>query len=118
MIFFEIYEDDQGKSPFLEYLDGLSTRHQVAVYRRIEAIRTVGIKVSSENQWVKSLKGTNLFEIRIRVGSNQERVIYFHDSGHSYVITHGFTKKTQKTPVREIQRAKKIMDKYEKRDPQ
>ncbi|WP_455239798.1 type II toxin-antitoxin system RelE/ParE family toxin [Veillonella sp.] len=37
----------------------------------------------------------------------------FHASHNKYIVTHGFTKKTQKTPSREIQRAKVIKKEYE-----
>ena len=32
--------------------------------------------------------------------------------GNEAVLTHGFIKKTQKTPAREIKRAKKMRDEY------
>ncbi len=64
-----------------------------------------GIKVGIEHDWVKPLE-KNLYEIRSRVSNNQYRGIYFHVDGERYVITHGFTKKTRKTPLREIEHAK------------
>lgn len=48
----------------------------------------------------------NLFELRLSGEENEQRGLYFkHDKG-KYIITHGFTKKAQKTPKKEIKRAK------------
>lgn len=44
---------------------------------------------------------TNLYELRSKVSSNIQRVFYFHVVDNRYVITHGFTKKTDKTPENE-----------------
>ena len=54
----------------------------------------------------KSL-GDGIFELRAKVGSDISRVLYFFIVGHSVILTNGFVKKTQKTPVSEIDRAKR-----------
>ncbi|WP_263853787.1 type II toxin-antitoxin system RelE/ParE family toxin [Levilactobacillus angrenensis] len=56
-----------------------------------------GMIVSRKQKWVRKLEH-NLFEIRSRQANNIQRVIYFHLKDNQYVITHGFTKKTQKAP--------------------
>lgn len=56
-----------------------------------------------------------IFELRAKVGTNISRVMYFFVIGNRAVLTHGFIKKTQKTPPREIERAKNIRDDYMKR---
>jgi phage-related protein len=53
-----------------------------------------------------------LFEIRIEVGSNIFRIFSFFDAGNLIVLGNGFQKKTQKTPKKEIEKAKKIMEEY------
>ena len=40
------------------------------------------------------------------------RVLWFYDENKIILCTHGFVKKTRKTPRREKQHAKAIMDKY------
>ena len=39
------------------------------------------------------------------------RNLYFYESGAKIIITHGFIKKTQKTPRKEIEKAKKFKEK-------
>jgi phage-related protein len=55
--------------------------------------------------YFKKLGGTeDIWECRIQFGSNAYRILCFF-LGNSVVLTHGFVKKSQKTPAREIERA-------------
>ena len=47
-----------------------------------------------------------IFELRAKVGSDISRVLYFFYYEGRIILTNGFTKKTQKTPQREIKIAK------------
>jgi phage-related protein len=63
--------------------------------------------------YFKHIESTDgLYEIRIQVGSDIFRVFCFFDSNKLIVIGHGFQKKTQKTPNKEIERAIKIKNEY------
>ena len=53
-----------------------------------------------------------IFELRNKVGSDITRVLYFFVIGETIVLTNGFTKKTQKTPKSEIQKAKDYRNEY------
>jgi phage-related protein len=55
--------------------------------------------------YFKKLAGTeDIWECRIQFGSNAYRIFCFF-LNNSVLLTHGFVKKSQKTPVREIERA-------------
>jgi len=59
------------------------------------------------------LVGTNgLYEARIQLGSDIWRVFCFFDKGKLVILLNGFTKKTQKTPKNEIEKALQLMQKY------
>ena len=63
--------------------------------------------------YLKHLKNTTgLYEIRVQVGNNIFRIFCFFDLDNLVVIGHGFTKKTQKTPRHEIERAEQIKKEY------
>lgn len=47
-----------------------------------------------------------IYEIRIEVGGNIYRIFTFFDDNKLVVLLHGFQKKTQKTPRKEIERQK------------
>lgn len=53
-----------------------------------------------------------IYEIRIESGSDIFRVFSFFDEGKLVILLHGFTKKTQKLPRNEIDRAKQLRSKY------
>jgi len=64
--------------------------------------------------YLKSIANTSgLYEIRIQVGSDIFRIFCFFDQGHLVVLANGFQKKTQKTPIKEIEKALKIKAEYE-----
>ena len=56
-----------------------------------------------------------IFEIRCKVGNNISRVLYFFYFEGKIVLTNGFTKKTQKTPIEEIKLAKKYRADFKER---
>ena len=63
--------------------------------------------------YLKHLKNTTgLYEIRVQVGSNIFRIFCFFDLDNLVVISHGFQKKTQKTPKQQIERAEQIKKEY------
>lgn len=63
--------------------------------------------------YLKPITGSRkLFEIRIKDKSNIHRIFYFAFTGKKLVLLHGFTKKTEKTPGREIAIAERRMEEY------
>ena len=52
------------------------------------------------------------FELRSVVGNDITRVLYFFIEGNSAILTNGFTKKTKKTPLKEIEKANKYRADY------
>lgn len=75
-------------------------------------IQEQGLLVAQRMEWVKKLNN-DIFEIRSKVSSNIQRALYFHVMDNRYVITHGFTKKIQKTPATEINKALTIKKEFE-----
>jgi phage-related protein len=62
------------------------------------------------------MTGTDdLWEVRVTLAGNIFRLLGFYDKAGMLVITHGFTKKTQKTPPREIEIAERRKYDYENR---
>lgn len=108
---FEFYTRPNGHTEFQEYLDSLSEKARAKLLARIYIISIKGIRVGIEHDWVKPLE-KNLYEIRSRISNNQQRGLYFHVDGNHYIITHGFTKKSNKTPSKEINHAKNLREEY------
>ena len=54
-----------------------------------------------------------IYEIRVEYKSNIYRIFSFFDDGKLIILLHGFQKKTQKTPRKEIERAKTLRKEYD-----
>ena len=62
---------------------------------------------------LRNMGGTEgLYEIRVEAGSNIFRIFCCFDDGALVILFNGFQKKTQKTPKKEIDRAKRLMKEY------
>ena len=55
---------------------------------------------------------TGLFEIKIEFESNIYRIFCCFDEGNLVILFNGLQKKSQKTPKKEIEKAKRIMKEY------
>ena len=53
-----------------------------------------------------------IWELRIRFAGDISRMLYFSPSGKTIILLHGFIKKTQKTPNKEIEIALTRMNEY------
>jgi len=64
-------------------------------------------------KFLKHLSATDgLYEIRIEYQSNIYRIFCCFDDGRLIVLFNGFQKKKQKTPKNELEKAKRLMNKY------
>lgn len=103
-------EFDWGKE-FDQFLNSLNRIDKVKLVAMIKKIEEVGVQTAARQQWVKKLED-NLYEIRTRTNESFLRGIYFQIKDNKYYITHGFKKKKNKTPTKEIAKAKKLRDNY------
>ena len=64
----------------------------------------------------KKIEGSDLWEFRTLFDGKQYRILAFWDNADRLntlvIATHGFIKKTAKTPLKEIERASEIMKMY------
>ncbi len=77
--------------------------------RTIQMLQNLGFDL--REPYSKPL-GDGIFELRAQVGNNISRVLYFFIVGQRVILTNGFIKKTQKTPEKEIELAKKYRSDY------
>ncbi|MYV04575.1 MULTISPECIES: type II toxin-antitoxin system RelE/ParE family toxin [Furfurilactobacillus] len=100
---------------FLKFLRNLSDKDRAKLVGTISLIESHELYVAIRQLWVKKIED-NLFEIRSIQSNNIRRAIYFHIEENNYFITLGFTKKSNKTPQRQIDSAKRIRAKYLRRN--
>lgn len=109
------YKDKNGKEPVKEYFEQLAARKDKDSRIKFNKIRDY-VKVLSEygtragEPYVKHLEG-DIWELR----PLRDRILFAAWNGREFVLLHQFMKQTQKTPPREIERAKKNLADYRER---
>lgn len=103
-----------GKSEIINFIESLNDKDRGKLLITIDKIEEYGIEVAKKMKWIKKLD-KEIFEICSSVGNNIQRCLYFQKVDNIYLITHGFTKKTQKTPKKEIAHAQHLMKQYKER---
>ncbi len=98
------------KHYFETFLRKQTVKVQNKIYKVIEIIETFE---QVPKKYLSPMKGTKgLYEARIKLGSNIWRVFCFFDKGRLIILLNGFQKKDQKTPKKEIEKAKRLMKEY------
>lgn len=96
------FRDQSGANPVSEFIDTLNPKQQAKIIRILHYIQEYGLQ--SIIPHVKKLSGSPLWEIRI-IGKDNIRVIYVVPQKYTVLLLHGFIKKKQKTPTRELEAA-------------
>ena len=95
---------------FIDFYISLDSTVQEKIEYVFKVIKTVD-RIPSK--FLKHIKGTDgLYEIRIKVGSNIYRIFCCFDEGRVVILFNGFTKKTEKTPRKEIEKGLLLMNEY------
>ncbi len=109
----EFYETEDGRIPTQEFLDSLEHKMNAKMVSMMEILEEKGNTL--REPFTKPL-GDGIFELRAQQGSNISRALFFFFMKGRIIITHGFTKKTQKTPPAQIELAKKYRDDFMQRN--
>jgi phage-related protein len=106
----KVREVVEFENHFSEFLKLQNVKVQNKIFKIIEAIETLErVPIN----YLKLIQGTNsLYEARIQLGSDIWRVFCFFDNGKLVILLNGFTKKSQKTPKKEIEKAIQLKQKY------
>jgi phage-related protein len=100
----EFYDTEDGRTPTQEFLDSLEPKMNAKMVGLMEILEEKGY--SLREPYSAPLED-GIFELRAVQGSNISRALFFFYVEGRIVITHGFIKKTQKTPRAQIELAKK-----------
>ena len=113
----EFYETEDGKCPIWDFLEALRLKaptnkdariqhKQASLY--IELLQQNGTHMNAE---ITKHLDDGIWELR----PENNRVFYFFYQNDTYVLLHQFRKKSQKTPKREIEKAKTERNDYLRR---
>ena len=105
----EYYQSDAGRYPVAEFIDSLETAAKARVARILDLLEEFGIELGMP--YARHLE-KQLWELRVRQARNRYRIIYFLASGQTFVLLHGFTKKTGSVPRSDLETAERRRDDY------
>jgi phage-related protein len=108
----EFYTTEDGKSELWDFLDNLQQKSLKSKDARIQH-KQISMYIQLLEDYGTQL-GENITKHleddiwELRPGNN--RILYFYHKDDTYVLLHQFRKKTNKTPRREIEKAKSERD--------
>lgn len=103
------YARENESSPVYEFIEELPERVQSKLINTFNLLQDYGIRIREPH--AKKVIGTPLWELRI-LGHNNIRIFYIAVVELTFLMLHGFKKKTQKTPKKEIQLALNRLEEY------
>ena len=111
----EFYEDIYGKSEVYEYIQQLrnnlnkeNKQKLKKTYMYIDLLSQEGLKLSEP--YIKKLD-KEIWELR----PLRDRILFACWRNNKFVLLSVFMKQTRKTPKREIEKAKRLLEDYKKR---
>lgn len=106
----EFFEKPDGTYPAEEFILAQNIKMKAKIYRTLELLEEWGYELREP---YSKILDDGIFELRVKQGTDISRVLYFFVVDKRIILTNGFTKKSQKTPAREIALAKKYRAIYE-----
>lgn len=105
----EYFSDDVAES-VLQLPDTLAARYLFLTQRMVVAGPNLGMPHTRPI-------GNGLFELRLKGAEGIARVMYCARVGRRIVMLHAFVKKTQRTPIRELEVARNRMKEVRREKP-
>jgi phage-related protein len=98
--------------PYKDYFWEFYNPLKQSVKNKIDYVLQIMISVERiSTKFFRHLED-GIYEIRIEADSNIYRIFAFFDDKKLLILLHGIQKKTQKTPRKEIEKAKKLRRDY------
>lgn len=108
----EYIELKNGEKPFEKFVMSLSIPERAKLFETVNYF----LHLKNHNLPIKESLSKHLedgiFELRTSLIDKITRILFFYEKEAKIVITHGFLKKTQKTPRKEIEKAKTLRNLY------
>jgi phage-related protein len=95
------YQEEDGTVPILDWLDSLPERALDKCRVKLERLQALGHELRRpENDYLRD----GIYELRVRLGTVNYRMLYFFHENTAAVVSHGLMKE-QRVPPKEIDRA-------------
>lgn len=107
------YKDDDGSVPIIDWLETIQAKPRAKCFDWVGRLKTFGHEL--HRPYADYLRD-GVYELRVRMGKVNYRMLYFFYGDQAVVLTHGLTKKKNIASV-EIDKALYFKKKYES-DPE
>ena len=111
----EYVELENNEKPFEEFVLGLTLKERAKIFETINYFLELKNNDLSIKEKLSKHLEDGIFELRTYLSDKIARTLYFYQKGAKIIITHGFIKKTQKSPRKEIEKAKALRKLYNER---
>lgn len=105
----ELYKSARDDRPVEDFIESLEAKTRLKVFCAIQQLEEFGLEGGYPH--IKKLAGSNLWEYRI-LGLDNIRIFYIAIGAKTFLLLHGFKKKKQKTPIKEIRTAEQRLQEY------
>jgi Phage-related protein len=107
------YKDKNDNEPIKDYIQELAQKKNSKdariklkkIFEYLHKLRTYGTRIGAPT--VKHIEG-DIWELR----PTNNRIFFFYWKNDTFVLLHHFTKKTQKTPAKEIEQAQRNLNDF------
>lgn len=104
------YKTAAGKCPVQDFIDFLNPKVQQKILWTLKLLKE--IDRLKKPYFEKLVNTDDIWECRIKFASDIFRIFFFFDNNSVVILTHGFIKKTNKTPPEQIKRAENLKQDY------
>jgi len=92
--------------PAQRFIAGLHEKLKAKALRAIDLLEDFGPYLAMPH--ARKLRSHDIWELRVKQGSDICRLFCFHHAGVAYIVTSGYVKKSDKTNPLEIERAERL----------
>ena len=95
----QFYDKPDGEKPAKEFIIGLPSKMKAKTLWAVNMLAVNGTEL--REPYSKHLVD-GIFELRMQLGSDISRILFFFMVGQKAILTHGFIKKTQKLRLQRL----------------
>lgn len=104
-----IYQEKPGEVPFLDFVAALKPGEKAAVTASLELLKEMGhLLRPPHNEHL----GDRIYYLRILASDGTYRLFYWPFGKGIVILGHGFSKKTRACPAGEINRVRRMRDRF------
>lgn len=106
------FAEIDGKIEMNIFLNSLNAKDRAKIKANMDKLAELLNITAFPNKKLTKYLRDGIFELRVNLKNTTSRNLYFFMSGKNIIFTHGFIKKTDKTPENEINKAIRIKEIY------